>query len=139
VADAFIGCDSIEAAYAYEHLIRAAGWRCVLATQSDVLCDHGDLSWDVSSLGRGKRLRAIRNRFSGGGWTKSLLASVGAAIANMFHPGWVAEAIGQAFAPLGARKVAQQIRTGAVAACDDENGVVSMLQHEVKPTLRRAA
>ncbi len=139
VADAYIGCDSIEAAYAYEHLIRAAGWRCVLATECDVLCDHGDLAWDASSLGRGKRLRSIRNHFSSGGWSKSLSSSVGAAIANMFQPGWVAEAIGQALAPLAARKVAKQIRTDAVVVRDDAKGGVSMPQHEGDRTPRRAA
>ncbi len=120
MSDAFTGCDSVEASYAYEYLIRAAGWRCVLATESDLICDHEDLPWDTSSLRRGKRLRAIRNHFSRGGWTKSLLSSAGAAIANLFRPRFVAEAIGQAFAPLGASKLAKQIRSDEVAICDEE-------------------
>ncbi len=139
LADAFITRDCVEASYAYEHLLRAAGWRCVLATECDVLCDHEDLAWDTSSLGRGKRLRAIRNHFSRGGWTKSLLSSATAAIANLFRPGSVAEAIGQSLAPLGASKVAKQIRSDVVAVCDAEQLIVSMPDRKVRSTDRRAA
>jgi hypothetical protein len=139
LADAFIGRNSLEASYAYEFLLRAAGWRCVLATECDLLCDHEILPWETSSLGRGKRLRAIRNHFCRGGWTKSLLSSAGAAIANVFRPRFVAESIGQALAPLGASKVAKQIRLDAVAICDGANRVDSMSQRKSTPTNRRAA
>ncbi len=49
LADAYQGRDSLAASYAYDHLIRAAGWRCVLAPESNLELDSDCLPWDHSS------------------------------------------------------------------------------------------
>lgn len=92
-------------AYLSEHVIREAGWRSVLADQCDTLCDQTSLPWESTSFGRGSRLRAIRNHFGHGGWSRSLSATLRAVLANLLRPRWVAESVGQATAPLAAREL----------------------------------
>lgn len=121
LTEAFSGCHSVEAAYAFEHLIRAAGWRCLLAADSTLLSESSQLPWDTTSLGRGKRLRAIRNHFSHHGiLSESVSAATGAVLANALRPRYLIEAIGQAMAPFAAGQVAKQLRPDAVTRCREQ-------------------
>jgi len=127
LADAFTGRDVVEASYAYEHLIRAAGWRCILADQSDLLLESDQLPWDYSSASRGKRLRAIRSRFNhNGGWGRSIVAASTALVANAAEPSRYAESLGQAMAPLVAVKAKRMLRPIEVRPCSDERNILPM-------------
>lgn len=139
LADGFRGRDTAEATYTYQHLIRAAGWRCVLAAECDVLCENLGLPWDSSTVGRGLRLRAIRNHFVQGGWKGSLLASAAASMLNLLKPGVIPESLGQGLAPLRARQVDKLIQQKFVAVCDDRQAIVSMPSRDAEDDLRRAA
>jgi hypothetical protein len=123
---AFTGHQSIEAAYAYEHLIRAAGWRCILATECNLLNNSSRLPWDSTSLGRGKRLRAIHNHFCRHRvLSRSFSAASSALLANALRPKYLVEALGQAVAPLAAGQMAQQLHLDVVTPCGDHEVVVS--------------
>lgn len=139
LVDAFAGGDPVEASYAYEHLLRAAGWRCVLATECDVLCDLNRLPWEASSLRRGMRLRAIVNHVSDRGWGTSVRSSVGALFANIFRPGLIAEAIGQALSPLAARRIVRQTRMHEVVICEDEGMICPLPPRSGTLRQRKAA
>lgn len=126
LAAAFDGQQTAEATYAYGHLIREAGWRCVLAPECNLLSDALQLPWDSTSLGRGQRLRAIQNQFKqGGAFTRSLGAASKAVLANALRPRYWVEAIGQATAPLAAGRIAGQLRLGAVAPCYQQEAIVA--------------
>ncbi|WP_146454001.1 glycosyltransferase [Rubripirellula tenax] len=111
--------DELEACYAYEWMSRDAGWRCVLADESNVISDHDSINGDESSWSRGTRLRAIRSSFQTGGWSKACKASMIATIANGFRPSMFAESIGQVFAPLSEASITKSLRPQDVVASDD--------------------
>jgi hypothetical protein len=106
-----LGCPSGELAYTYEHAMRVAGWRCVVADECELQCDTATLPWETTSAGRGARLRAIRNHFSRGGWLRSISAAARAALANLARPKYLPESLGQALAPLVARQCDRQLRS----------------------------
>jgi len=127
LAHAFAGRDVVEASYAYEHLIRAAGWRCVLADQSDLLLESDQLPWDYSSAARGKRLRAIRSHFNrSGGWGHSIVAASTALAVNSVQPSRYAESLGQAIAPLAAVETKKMLRPSVVRLCNDEHNILPL-------------
>jgi hypothetical protein len=126
LTDAFTGRQSVEAAYAYEHLIREAGWRCVLAPECNLLNDSSRLPWDSTSLSRGRRLRAIHNHFSrSGAFSQSISAASNAVLANALRPRYLIEAFGQATAPLAAGQLAEQLHPDAVTRCREQKPIVS--------------
>ncbi|MFK8113096.1 MAG: glycosyltransferase family 2 protein [Rubripirellula sp.] len=130
----------IDAGYAYERLLRTAGWRSVLASECELLIDQSQLPWDVSSFARGQQLRAIRNHFSGNtGWGQALTTGLSATLANLFRPGQLAEALGQACAPTLAKEVAQSIDRDVVSRCDEDGATVSMPARQQRTSSRRAA
>ncbi len=142
MSDAFTSRQSVESSYAYEHLAREAGWRCVLANQSVVRISSDRLPWDQSSSGRGMRLQAIRNEFSRRqGWGASLAQAAWAGAASLLRPGQLAEAMGRGFAPLASAKIATQLHPDQVALCDDHEMIVSMPRREmpIQSQARRAA
>ncbi|MGB7323381.1 MAG: glycosyltransferase family A protein [Rubripirellula sp.] len=124
-------CDlrnELDATYAYELMIRAAGWRCELAQQSSILSDDDSIPCDTPSMGRGKRLRAIRSCFHQGGWSAACKASAVAAVANLLSPSMLSEAIGQSLAPTLESKIAKSIRTSEVVPCNvDEVRMIHQL------------
>lgn len=126
LSGAYAGRRSVEVAYAYEHLIREAGWRSVLADHCNLLSDSMTLPWDVTGPSRGTTLRAIRNHFCGGGASRTLTAASWAALANTMRPKYLPEALGQALAPLAARRVAQQLRSGYVTRCSRQETIVPL-------------
>jgi len=129
LADAFTGRESAEAAYAYEHLMRAAGWRCVLATECNLLNDSTTLPWDSTSFGRGKRLRAVRNHFLHQGiLSRTISIASSAVLASLSRPRNLVEAFGQAAAPLAARRLVNQLRPEAVTRCNDQQMIVTLPQ-----------
>jgi hypothetical protein len=138
--DAFAGRDPVEASYAYEYLLRAAGWRCVLAPESNLQFSSYRLPWEDTSASRGQRLRAIRSHFHrNGGWGHALLAASRAVLANGAHPGYLAEAVGQALAPLAAIDTKRLLRPAAVRRCDDDATILIMPQRQQAVGRRRAA
>ena len=140
LAEAFSGQDIVTASYAYEYLLRSAGWRCVLAPDSNLLLDAESLPWDTSSFGRGKRLRAIRAHFNGSaGWGNSLMAAVRGVTANVVRPGNILESIGQAVSPTVALKSARMIRPAAVKSCNEAGTILRIADRQPSIPLRRAA
>jgi hypothetical protein len=139
---AYLGEDSdaVTTAYAYEHLMRKAGWRTVLATECELEYDQAQLPWDVSSFGRGKQLRAIRSFFTQkAGWSPAIRAAANATIANLVRPGQLLEAIGQSCSPLLAAQVSSQIQLDAVTPCDEEKVIIAMPNSSKPVAIRRAA
>ncbi len=137
---AFPGKDVVTASYAYEYLLRASGWRSVLATDSNLLIDSDCLPWDASSFGRGKRLRAIRSHFNcRAGWGNSLVAAVRGLAANVLRPGKLLESMGQAASPFAALETARMIRPAAVKSCDDAGTILRIPARQKAIPLRRAA
>lgn len=133
VGDACRGLSSAEANSAYDHLIRAAGWASVLATDCTLLCDGETVPWDSSSLRRGQQLRAVRNHFSGGGWMTSLLGSLRAGLSGLVKPTHLAEAMGQASAPLSQRHLRRQLTPQRVVRPDDQPVLVTMPPRDGRP------
>ncbi|WP_146536336.1 glycosyltransferase family protein [Rubripirellula reticaptiva] len=131
-------CDlrnELDATYAYELMIRAAGWRCELAEQSSILSEEDSVPCDTPSMGRGKRLRAIRSCFYQGGWSVACKASALATLANLLNPSMLSESIGQSLAPTLESKIAKSLRTSDVVPCNvDEVRMIHQL-----PTVGMAA
>lgn len=139
LGEAFATNDPLLATYGYEYLIRRAGWRCVMAATSNVLCDSGVVPGDESSLVRGRQLRAIRNQFVHGGWSRSCVASVSAALANVIRPSLLAESLGQALAPLATAKLSTQIQPDHVVACERGDKFMTLPAGRSGVSFRRAA
>ncbi|WP_145172326.1 glycosyltransferase family A protein [Rubripirellula lacrimiformis] len=132
--------DELDASYAYEWLARTAGWRCVLADQSSVIADDDEIPGEQPSLSRGKRLRAIRGCFRGGGSSAAYKASAFAMLANLFRPSMLGESIGQAFAASLETKISRMIHPDEVLACgDDADTVIHSLPNTGFTETRRAA
>lgn len=141
LANAFATSESSTAiSYAYEHLMRNAGWRTVLASECDVTVEEPRLSWCETNFARGQKLRAIRSCFSRQkGWGQSLAVAAGAVVSNILTPARLPEAVGQAFAPLAVHDVTRQLRLGEVCPCDDDKVIMSMPVREGQVRSRRAA
>lgn len=133
------GGDPMEASAVYHHLLREAGWRTELSPQSVVLCDGSELPWASTSMQRGRRLRAIRNHFTQGGWSQSLTAAGLGLLGSVLSPSRLGEAFGQCLAPLSASRLAKRIDAAEVTACDDRGMIVSMPQRSTSAPVRRAA
>lgn len=136
--DAFDGCDVFETSMVYHYLLRKAGWRTELASESFVSSDEAQLLSDRKTLSRGMRLAAIRNHFgdfSGRQIFCSGAISCGLAITS---PSSLLESLGQLLSPL-AKKVADQIHLESVLACDDSGMIVTMPSQAVSATQRRVA
>lgn len=137
---AFAGQDVVEASYAYEHLLRSAGWRCVLAPESEMLVGSDHLPWDTTSAARGKRLRAIRSHFNrSGGWAHSMSAATRAMLLNIPRPARLAEALGQAFAPMAAYETKRLLRPAVVNSCSEAATILRMPMPATPNRSRRAA
>lgn len=142
LSDAFTSRQSVESTYTYEQLSRQAGWRCVLADESEIRLSGESLPWDQTSAGRGMRTQAIRNEFSrSNSWGSSLMTAGWAMLASLLRPSQLAESIGRGFAPLAAKKISRHLHVDQVALCDDREMIVSMPHREVPihAQARRAA
>ncbi len=115
---AYKGKQSLATSYAWEFLLRQAGWRCELAGECNLLSDSSILPWDCKSFGRGQQLRAIRNHFCRGGWSSSMASACRAVLANTLRPRMLTESLGQAAAPLADVAFAKRIDPTIVMPCD---------------------
>lgn len=138
LGDAFESRDTTEATYAYELLIREAGWRGVPATDCELIIEDDVIPGHEPSMGRGRRLRAIRQCFGQGGWSSSIQSSMVAGIANLIRPAMWMESLGQALAPISESKLGDQLRIEVVAPCNDNEVIHRMPMTSAAPT-RRAA
>lgn len=136
-----LACDlrsELDATYSYEMMIRRAGWRCVLADQSNVISDDDSVPCDDTSMGRGKRLRAIRDYFNDEHPSSAAKSAAVAMISNMLRPSMMVEALGQSLAPTIARSIASSIRVDEVQCCDND-GMIRKLPQRASTQQRRAA
>lgn len=138
LADAFDSRDTAEATYAYEWLAREAGWRCVPAANCELISTVDSVAGHEPSLGRGRRLRAIRHCFGRGGWSSSVQSSMIAGLANLVRPAMWMESIGQAVAPISESKFGARLRLDLVAPCNDDE-VIHRMPTRVAVPMRRAA
>jgi hypothetical protein len=140
MAEAFTGRDVVAASYAYEHLIRAAGWRCVQASKSDLLVNGDQLPWDIPSLDRGKTLRAIRSHFHrNSGWGHSVRVAAQAAMVNVTRPHLLAESFGQALATSASIETKRMLRPVAVKPYNEEGMILRLPDRQHPIRSRRAA
>jgi hypothetical protein len=107
--------DPLMATYSYQHLLKTAGWKCVLAPNSTVTISDEDFTIDDVSLSRGKTLRAIRNHFCGGGATKGLVAML-SGITNL---SLLPESLGQVLAGVAPGNVAKWFNADQVYSAED--------------------
>lgn len=111
------GSDLIEASMVYGLLANKAGWRCVVASEcvmqlgDDIPVD--DYQDQVSRNHR--RLQAIADRFSHGGWGKSLPRFA----VTLFSDG-IGSAVRRATAPLAAKTIDRCLRASGVLNADDD-------------------
>ncbi len=138
LADAFDSNDITESSYAYEWLAREAGWRCVMASESELRVEDDAIADLQPSLGRGRRLRAIRHCFSQGGWSSSIQASMVAGLSNLVRPSMWMESLGQALAPISESKMNDRLRVDMVTPCND-NEVIHRMPMPATTQVRRAA
>lgn len=140
LADAFESHDTTDATYAYEFLVREAGWRCVPATDCEMITEGDDIPGHEPSLGRGRRLRAIRHCFGQGGWSSSIQASMVAGLTNLIRPAMWMESLGQALAPISESKLGNQLHIEMVTPCNDNEVIHRMpMPTSNSALLRRAA
>ena len=139
LADAFSASDAISASVAYEHLARSAGWRCVVADQCDLICEHEATLTGVSGFTRGRTLRGLRNHFCRGGWSATLQSSAAATIGCITQPKLLSEAIGQAFGAIGSGGLSRLIKAEEVICCDDRSQVLEFPRGQDSLPQRRAA
>jgi len=119
LSNSFAGQDPVEASYAYAYLVRAAGWRCVLAHGSELRCDSSSLPWTQTGFRRGQRLRAIRSELRDHrGWPHALRFGARALFRNFAKPASWPESFGQAVAPLAAAGVRRDLNPAVVPACN---------------------
>jgi hypothetical protein len=138
LAEAFESGDTTESTYAYEFLIREAGWRSVLAADCELTTESESIVGEDPSLSRGRRLRAIRHCFGQGGWSSSIQSSMVASMVNLVRPAMWMESFGQAFAPISESKLADRLHVDRVAPCNDGEIIHRMPMPQSAP-IRRAA
>ena len=141
LTDALTTADLLEASYVFHHLADQAGWKCSLASDSELLYTHDTLPWNEPSMSRGMRTQCVKNHFSQGGWSRSLSAGLWSAIASMTRPGQIAEAIGRCLASTLSASLAERVRPNHVASCEQHETIVSMPSRTqaLDQPLRRAA
>jgi len=141
LTDALTTTDLLEASYAFHHLADQAGWKCSLASDSELLYANDTLPWNEPSMSRGMRTQCVKNHFSQGGWSRSLSAALWSAIASVTRPGQIAEAIGRGLAPTLRASLAERVRPNHVASCEQHETIVSMPSRTqvLEQPLRRAA
>ncbi len=126
LTDSLTTTDLLEASYAFHHIANKAGWKCSVASKSELLYAEDTLPWDAPSLRRGMRTQCVKNHFSNGGWSKSLSAALWSAIASVTRPGQIVEAIGRGVAPIVSTSLAQRVRPNQVASSNQDENIVSM-------------
>lgn len=141
LSEAFTSSDCLEASYAFHQLACQSGWRCCLASESELHYASESLPWDESSLERGLRTQCIQNHFSGGGWARSTSAAISAVFSSLTRPQQIAEAIGRGLAPTGTASLLERLHTDEVASCDQHEMVVSIPKRDqsIQQRKRRAA
>ena len=126
LTDALTTTDLLEASYAFHHIANEAGWKCSLASESELLYAEDTLPWNTPSMNRGMRTQCVNNHFSRGGWSRSLSAALGSAIASITRPGQIVEAIGRGLAPILSTSLDQRVRPNQVASYNQHENIVSM-------------
>lgn len=139
LSKAFLSDSSEESAYVYEHLMRDAGWRCVLAEESDVLCDAPQLPWESTSMRRGSRLRAIRHHFGHRGVFRSACSAVGAVLSSLLSLRYLRESLGQLIAPLSGRRLVRQLGSAKLPRPGDQEVILALPNAGPARPLGRAA
>ncbi len=141
LTDALTTTDLLEASYVFHHLAEQAGWKCSLASDSELLYAHDTLPWNEPSMSRGMRTQCVKNHFSQGGWSRSLSAGLWSAIASVTRPGQITEAIGRCLASTLSASLAERVRPNHVASCEQHETIVSMPSRTqaLDQPLRRAA
>lgn len=141
LTDALSTTDLLEASYTFHHLAVQAGWRCSLASDSELLYAHDALPWNEPSMSRGMRTQCVKNHFLSDGWSRSLSAALWSAIASMTRPGQIVEAIGRGLAPTRNASLAGRLRPNHVASCNLHETIVSIPSRTqaLDQPLRRAA
>ena len=141
LTDALTTNDLLEASYVFHQLADQAGWKCSLASDSELLYAHDTLPWNEPSVGRGMRTQCVKNHFSLGGWSRSLSAALCSTIASVTRPRQIVEAIGRGLAPILTASLAERVRPSHVAACDLHETIVGMPSRTqvLDQPLRRAA
>lgn len=99
----------VEASYCLSHLSRSEGWRIKACGDCRMTAETDAFLGSISGFERGRRLRALRQLFYGGGWRLAITAS-GRAVARAIFSGGISEAFGQAFAPTASGVLTQQIQ-----------------------------
>ena len=141
LTDALTTNDLLEASYAFHHLAAEAGWKCSLASESELLYTHDELPWNEPSVSRGMRTQCVQNHFFRGGWSRSLSAALWSAFASVTRPGQIVEAIGRGLAPTRNASLAERMRPNHVASCNLHETIVSIPSRtqSLDQPLRRAA
>ncbi len=141
LTDALTTTDLLEASYVFHHLAEQAGWKCSLASDSELLYAHDTLPWNEPSMSRGMRTQCVKNHFSQGGWSRSLSAGLWSAIASVTRPGQITEAIGRCLASTLSASLAERVRPNHVASCEQHETIVSVPSRTqaLDQPLRRAA
>ncbi|MDA8744011.1 glycosyltransferase family 2 protein [Rubripirellula amarantea] len=128
-----------EATVAYEYLSRKSGWRCVVATQSNLRCDSSDLVIDAPCFSRGASLRGMRGVFYQGNFASAVQSALKAAICNVARPGLLMESLGQVFGPTKSASIASRISSQYVVSCDQREVIVKFPAQDTPASVRRAA
>ena len=139
LTDAFKTTEMTEASVAYEYLARQAGWRCVVAEESDLVCDKTFMDSDKPSVSRGRVLRSLRNHFHHGGPSTAIQGALLATLSNIARPSLLSESIGQAFAAFGSGSLRSRVNSRDVVRCDGQDTVVPFNDQREQSPVRRAA
>lgn len=138
--DAISTSDVTEATAAYEYAARDAGWRCVIAPESNLVSASGEQVVDAPSIGRGATLRAVRGHFAQGGIVTAVQSSMKATLCNLAKPGMWMESLGQVFAPVKASSFAYRFNAESVLRRGEHEASIKFpTPSETTIPLRRAA
>lgn len=131
---AYTGRDVVAASYTYCYLVQAAGWRCVLAHESNLRFDSLTLPWDQTHFRRGQQLRAIRTELRGGpAWPGALQSAAGALMRNLARPQWWSESAGQACSPWASAAVRRELHRDSVRAFDQRMRTLTAPELDLGP------
>lgn len=137
------GNDTIEASLVYGLATSDAGWRCVVATDSEMGLDlEADLvDYDLRIQQNQRRLQAIVDHYRSGGsagWARGIQRLITTSLAGAFRPSSITAGIRRLSTPLAAKAIARTLHTEGVLSVDDNPETLPMPSMHQEP-LRRAA
>lgn len=133
------GPSTAEASYVYAHLAQAEGWQLALAPACELLCPDDAQPGGRAGFRRGCRMRAIRQRLTGGGTVAAIGAAARAMAGNIFGGRLLVEAIGQAAASSAAAEIRRQVKRRVVHDRGGDNFPAISFPRRDRAGLRRAA